>query len=179
MKPTEPRKLHIGGRVPAKGWEILDINPGPNVDHVSDAGDLRCFADDTFAQVYASHVLEHFDYTGTLLAALTEWKRVMVPGGTLYVSVPDLDVLARLFLDRELLSYPERFQVMRMIFGGHMDKSDYHLVGLNEEFLKDILRIAGFKGMRKVSAFGLFDDTSMLALKGVPISVNVICEKPA
>jgi predicted SAM-dependent methyltransferase len=179
VEPTVPRKLHIGGRVRVEGWEILDINPGPGVDHVSDAGDLRCFADDTFVQVYASHVLEHFDYTGALMAALKEWKRVMVPGGTLYVSVPDLDVLARLFLDRELLSYQDRFLVMRMIFGGHIDKSDYHLVGLNEEFLMDVLRITGFTGMRRVSAFGLFDDTSTTTLKGVPISVNVLCEKPA
>jgi predicted SAM-dependent methyltransferase len=172
------RKLHIGGRVRVEGWEILDINPGPSVDHAADAGDLRCFADDTFAQVYASHVLEHFDYTGAMLTALKEWIRVMVPGGTLYVSVPDLDVLAKLFLDREMLSYQDRFMAMRMIFGGHIDKSDYHLVGLNEEFLTDVLRIAGFTGMRRVAAFGLFDDTSTTTLKGVPISVNILCEKP-
>jgi predicted SAM-dependent methyltransferase len=179
MVPIVSRNLHIGGQVRVEGWEILNINPGPSVDHVSDAGNLACFEDDTFAQVYASHVLEHFDYAGSLMAALKEWIRVMVPGGTLYVSVPDLDVLARLFLDRELLSYQDRFLVMRMIFGGHIDKSDYHLVGLNEEFLRDILRIAGFTGIRRIENFGIFDDTSTTMLKGVPISVNVVCEKPA
>ena len=171
------RKLHIGGRVRVEGWEILDINPGPTVDHVSDAGDLAIFPDGTFTHVYASHVLEHFDYTGALMAALKEWRRVMVLGGTLYVSVPDLDVLARLFLDRQLLTYQDRFMAMRMIFGGHVDKNDYHLVGLNEEFLTDVLRIAGFTGMRRVEDFGLFEDTSITMLKGVPISVNMLCEK--
>jgi predicted SAM-dependent methyltransferase len=179
MTAPLPRKLHIGGQTGADGWEILDVKPGPGVDHVSDAGDLRFFADDTFAQVYASHVLEHFDYTGQLLATLKEWKRVMLPGGTLFVSVPDLDVLARLFVDRKLLSYPDRFLIMRMIFGGHMDKNDYHLVGLNEEFLTDVLRVAGFIGIRRVSAFGLFDDTSSMTFKDVPISVNILCEKNA
>jgi predicted SAM-dependent methyltransferase len=124
-------------------------------------------------------VLEHFDYTGALMATLKEWIRIMVPGGSLYVSVPDLDVLARLFLDRELLSYQDRFLVMRMIFGGHLDKSDYHLVGLNEEFLRDVLRIAGFTNIRRIENFGMFDDTSTTILKGVAISVNVVCEKPA
>ena len=138
---------------PRRGLGDTRHQPGPSVDHVSDAGDLACFSDDTFAQVYASHVLEHFDYMGTMLAALKEWKRVMVPGGTLYVSVPDLDVLARLFLDRELLSYQDRFMAMRMIFGGHIDKSDYHLVGLNQEFLTDVLRIAGFTGDAKSRHF--------------------------
>ena len=34
------RKLHIGGQVKAAGWEVLDANPGPIVDHVADARDL-------------------------------------------------------------------------------------------------------------------------------------------
>jgi predicted SAM-dependent methyltransferase len=131
------RKLHIGGQVQAAGWEVLDANPGPAVTHVGDASDLRRFADSTFTEIYASHVVEHFDYTGALLATLKEWLRVMVPGGTLYVSVPDMDVLARLFLDSASLTFQERFMVMRMIFGGHIDKYDYHLVGLNEELLAD------------------------------------------
>jgi predicted SAM-dependent methyltransferase len=165
--------------VEAVGWEVLDVNPGPNVDHVRNAGDLQCFADATFTEIYASHVVEHFDYKSELLATLKEWRRVMIPGGILYVSVPDLDVLARLFIDRERLSFQDRVLVMRMIFGGHIDKNDYHLVGLNEEFLTDLLRSAGFTQMRKVDGFGLFKDTSTLAFKGVPISLNIVCAKPS
>jgi predicted SAM-dependent methyltransferase len=172
------RKLHIGGQVKADGWEILDVNPGPDVDHVRNAGDLRCFPDGTFTEIYASHVVEHFDYKNELIATLKEWQRVMSPGGSLYVSVPDLDVLARLFIDRERLSIQDRFLVMRMIFGGHIDKNDYHLVGLNEEFLADMLRTAGFTQARKVTDFGFFNDTSLLAFKGVAISLNMVCVKP-
>jgi len=98
-------------------------------------------------------------------------------GGTLYVSVPDLDVLARLFVDRALLSVQDRFLVMRMIFGGHVDEHDYHLVGLNEEFLRSFLDAAGFTGMHRVPGFGLFQDTSCLELKSVPISLNMIAVK--
>jgi predicted SAM-dependent methyltransferase len=172
-----PRRLHIGGHVRTVGWEVLDANPGPCVDHVGNAADLSAFADDTFEQLYASHVLEHFDYQGQLLATLTEWRRVLSPNGTLCVSVPDLDVLARLFLDRTLLSVQDRYLVMRMIFGGHMDKYDYHLVGLNEEFLASFLHSASFIGIRRVSEFGLFDDTSRMKLKSVPISLNMIAMK--
>ncbi len=49
------RKLHIGGKLSAAGWEILNVFDGPNVDHVGDAVDLSRFADATFAEVYASH----------------------------------------------------------------------------------------------------------------------------
>jgi predicted SAM-dependent methyltransferase len=172
------RRLHIGGQVRTPGWEVLDANAGLCVDHVANASDLRCFEDGAFEQIYASHVVEHFDYQEQLVETLKGWCRILAPGGTLCVSVPDLDVLAQLFLNRSLLSIGDRFQVMRMIFGGHMDKYDYHLVGLNEEFLTDYLSAAGFTGMRKVSQFGLFRDTSSMALKGVPISLNMVANKP-
>jgi len=62
-------------------------------------------------------VLEHFDYNGPLQRALQEWHRVLEPGGLLRISVPDLDVLSHLFLQRQLLDVHQRFQIMRMIFG--------------------------------------------------------------
>jgi predicted SAM-dependent methyltransferase len=173
-----PRRLHIGGQVRTPGWEVLDANPGPCVDHVANASDLHSFEDNTFEQIYASHVVEHFDYQNQLFETLKEWRRVLAPAGMLCVSVPDLDVLARLFVDRTLLSVQDRFLVMRMIFGGHIDKHDYHLVGLNEEFLTGYLHEAGFTGMRRVKDFGLFDDTSSMRLKEVPISLNMVAVKP-
>lgn len=156
---------------------MLDANPGPCVDHVANASDLSCFENDSFDQIYASHVLEHFDYRDQLPETLKEWHRVLAPAGTLCVSVPDLDVLARLFIDRNLLSIQDRFLVMRMIFGGHIDKHDYHLVGLNEEFLANYLHAAGFTELRRVTGFGLFQDTSCLELKKTPISLNMIASK--
>lgn len=174
---TASRKLHIGGTVRAPGWEVLNINPGAHVDHVGNANDLTRFADGTFLALYASHTLEHFDYSGELEHTLTEWARVLVPGGTLYLSVPDLETLAKLLLVREDLSISERFLVMRMMFGGHVDEHDYHLVGLNEEFLGYFLSRTGFPAFRRVPSLGLFQDTSELRLKGIPISLNVVATK--
>jgi predicted SAM-dependent methyltransferase len=172
------RKLHIGGQVRTPGWEVLDAVPGPAVDHVQDARDLTAFANGTFEQIYASHIVEHFDYTGELLKTLTEWCRVLMPGGRICISVPDLDTLARLFLDRNGLTVADRHLVMRMIFGGHGDRFDYHLVGLNDEFLYGYLVNAGFVGVQRVERFGLFADTSELTLKGTLISLNMLARKP-
>ena len=66
------RKLHIGGTTPAASWEILNILPGPHVDHVANANELSIFEDGTFEAVYVSHIAEHLDYTGELQAALKE-----------------------------------------------------------------------------------------------------------
>lgn len=172
------RKLHIGGTTRSPGWEILNANPAPCVDHVGNANDLSRFPDHTSIEIYASHVVEHLDYVGELKSALAEWNRVLAPGGRVLISVPDLDILAGLILDKGRLSTEERFFVMRMIFGGHVDKYDYHLVGLNEEFLAGFLAACGFVNIRRVKQFGLFDDTSSMLFKDTPISLNMIAEKP-
>ncbi|HEX9755833.1 MAG TPA: methyltransferase domain-containing protein [Gemmatimonadales bacterium] len=173
------RRLHIGGTAKADGWEVLNATPAPYVDHVANANDLSLFGDDTFSEIYASHVLEHFDYAAELTYALREWHRVLTPGGKFYVSVPDMDVLAKLFLSKDRLTVDERFFVMRMMFGGHGDEYDYHAVGLNEEFLSIFLGQAGYVNVRRVKEFGLFQDTSSMIFKGVAISLNMIAEKPA
>jgi predicted SAM-dependent methyltransferase len=171
------RKLHVGGWFGTPGWEVIDVNPGPHVDHVGNAKDLSRFDTATFTDIYASHVLEHFDFKDEIFMTLVEWCRVLVPGGTLHVSVPDMDTLARLFLQREHLSKGDRFAVMRMMFGDHRDQYDYHLVGLNEEFLADLLGKTGFTGIRRVADLGFFDDTSRYAFHGVPVSLNMTAVK--
>ena len=153
--------------------------PDECVDHLGNANDLSRFADNTFADLYASHVVEHFDYQGELTRTLREWQRVLQPGGKLHVSVPDLDILCRLMLAKDQLSVVERFGIMRMMFGGHVDQYDHHSVGLNEEFLTSFLTDAGFVNIRRVPELGLFEDTSSLKFRGVPISLNVVAEKPA
>lgn len=172
-----PRKLHIGGHVRSEGWEVLNVNPAPHVDHVRNATDLSIFENNVFEEIYASHVVEHLDYAGELLATLKEWRRVLKPGGRIYISVPDMDTLAKMFLSRDAFSAQERFFIMRMIFGGHIDKYDYHVVGLNEEFLSSFLLSAGFTNLRRVSEFGFFEDTSSMKFKGTFISLNIIAEK--
>jgi len=172
------RKLNIGGIQAVPGWEIFNITEASYVDHIGDARDLSRFADDTFSAIYASHVLEHFDYKDEMLKVLKEWKRVLHPGGKLYLSTPDLDILATLFLLKDKLSLQERFQVMRIIFGGHMDKHDYHFTGLNQEILELFLKEAEYLDIKRVENFGIFQDTSTMLFKGIPISLNLIATKP-
>lgn len=172
------RRLHIGGKVGKEGWELLNAIDAPFVDHVCNASDLGQFADGTFEEIYASHVLEHFDYATTLAPTLREWQRVLAPGGRLFVSVPDIDVLARMLVDKESFDLRQRYQIMRMIFGGHVDQYDYHLVGLNEELLGGYLQEAGFVNFRRVAGFGIFEDTSTARIGDTLISLNVVAEKP-
>lgn len=174
---TNTRRLHIGGAHARAGWEVLDVREAEHVDHVGDAVDLARFADGTFAELYASHVLEHFDYAEELPRVLAEWHRVLAPGGVLRLSVPDIDILAHLLLQRHLLDVNQRFQVMRMMFGGQTHAHDQHRVGLNQDFLAAYLTRAGFVDLKRVGRHGLFADTSETVVLGTPISLNIVAHK--
>jgi predicted SAM-dependent methyltransferase len=175
--PDAVRRLHIGGKLRKAGWEVLNALPGPNVDHLGNANDLTRFADNSFDLVYASHVVEHFDYRDELHRTLSEWMRVLKPGGAVQISVPDLAVLAGLMLDKQLAMI-DRFNVMRMIFGGHVDAYDYHQVGLTDEILASFLVNAGFVDVQRVERFGHFPDTSEMSFAGRRISLNLQARKP-
>ena len=60
-----------------------------------------------------------------------------------------------------------------MMFGGHKDEHDVHLVGLNEDFLRNFLQDAGFQRVDRVERHGLFKDTSDMIVAGTLISLNV------
>src|SRR3546814_11474288 len=73
-----------------------------SVDFVGGCHDLGQFSDGSVETIYASHVLEHLGYQTALPKALQEWYRVLPPGGTLMVSVPDRDTLCRLVLHSQV-----------------------------------------------------------------------------
>ena len=168
----EGLRLHIGGEEVKAGWKILNIKPGPHVDYVGSCTELNQFADESVDEVYASHILEHLGYERELPTALKEIYRVLKPGGRLRVSVPDFEMLCRIFLHPRV-DAEQRFSVMRMVFGGQSDRFDYHKVGLTWEFFSDFLRSAGFTRIQRVSEFKLFDDWSSYRIKGNLISLNV------
>jgi len=176
-KQNKNRQLHIGGKTPHPDWEIFDAVERRGVDHVGDAADLSRFADGEFKKIYASHVLEHFGYLNDLIPALTEWGRVLAPDGEMFISVPDLDVLCRLFLDKKNLSLGERYVMTRMMFGGQNNEYDYHYAGLNIELLNHYAKMSGLKIKHRVKKFNIFSDYSSHVYAGELISLNVVLIK--
>ena len=170
--PADGIKLHIGGQEKREGWSILDALPGPIVDYVGNCNDLSFLPDESCSEVYASHVLEHLAYNGEIQATLKGIHRVLKPGGRFRASVPDLEVLCKLFLHPNNTS-EGRFHIMRMMFGGRTTAFDIHYVGLSFEFLGSYLDEAGFRDIMRVPEFGVFKDTSTLKFGDAPISLNV------
>lgn len=162
----EPLRLHIGGKELHEGWKIIDI----------DGLDLSHFTDGSVAEVYAAHVLQHFGYQEELPRALAEIFRVLAPGGTFRVAVPDLETLCLLFVE-PMADLQQRADVMRVLYGEQTDAYDFHKVGLSEDLLLYFLEGAGFRSATRVLNFGLFEDSSTRHLLGRPISLNLIAHK--
>lgn len=172
------RRLHIGAIHGSDGWETMNVSPFPGIDHLGDARDLSRFPDGSFDLVYASHVLEHFDYRDEVDRVLSEWYRVLAPGGILEVSVPDFALLCRLIADESVSSPQDQWNLMRMIMGGHVDRFDYHQSAFTETFLRHFLERNGFVGIERVDDFGHFHDTSIFTYRGIPVSLNMRGRKP-
>ena len=168
-------KLHIGGKELKEGWKILNIQKNDGVDFVGSISDLSQFEDESIEAIYASHVVEHIDQKN-IKQTFKGINRVLKNGGKFYVSVPDLDILCRIFIEKTAPS-KVKFNVMRMMFGGQTDEFDYHYFGWNYEFLNTYLLEAGFKKNERIKTFDIFNDTSSYAPYGPLISLNVIAYK--
>jgi SAM-dependent methyltransferase len=121
-------KVEVGsGYAPTPGFTHVDINPNaPQVDHVCSADDLP-FRDGQVDELRAVDVWEHFSYRDSQ-RVLTEWARVLRPGGRMFVQVPDAHRMMHGFLvdparwvTPEFEGQPAIVSIAWRILGGHDD----------------------------------------------------------
>ena len=177
------RRLHLGcGTRRAQGWTNVDIRFTFATDLLDDIRILRRVPAGWADEVYACHVLEHFDFeeTGRVLA---QWTRVLRPGGVLRVSVPDLDRITAIY-QRNLAHFhtPGNEPWTGLIYGGQENRYDYHKNGFNFTSLKHKLEGLGFTEVREYPhephfIGGLYDASLAKEPFGEMISLNLMAVK--
>jgi predicted SAM-dependent methyltransferase len=170
-------RLNLGsGLTPIPGFVNVDaLEDLPGVDVVADIGQRLPFEDGAAELVYASHVLEHFP-TEEVPPLLAEWRRVLKPGGTLLVAVPDLEVVASMMVERRGWFTPPHGPWLGVIYGGQKDAYDFHKTGFTGPWLAHLLREAGFGEIQRVTHFAQIPvaDASVSPLPfGVNVSLNM------
>jgi predicted SAM-dependent methyltransferase len=181
-------KLHLGcwhRFIP--GFVHVDLCDMPHIDHKTRVDELPMIADGAADLVYASHVFEYFDRFEAV-KVLEEWRRVLAPGGTLRLAVPDFDSLLEVYkrsgeLQRLLGPLYGRMQIETP----DGPKTLYHKTVYTYESLKLLLETNGFGSMRRYdwqkTIHKDYDDHSqayyphMDKENGVLISLNVEVDK--
>ena len=176
MIETKIAGLNLGSRNRAiPGFLNMDCDAHEGVDVVGDVSDLSRFADGAVGEIYASHVLEHFNFHRTA-AVLKEWHRVLEPGGKLYVGVPDFQRALELYEVGGLNDW-----LIRFLMGDQEYATAYHYTLFDEARLARLLKDAGFSDYFRVEQFPIGDenDCSNLAstIDGESVSLNVIATK--
>ncbi len=165
--------LHLGcGTRRLLGYIHVDSRSEVKPDVVADVTDLHHFSDDYADLIYACHVLEHVSKPD-VGRTLTEWHRVLKPGGVLRLSVPDFDVMARLYLEEGV----HLIRLLGLLYGGQDYQGNAHHSTYNYETLAHRLAIVGFHSVRrwrpkKVLPKG-YDDYSLAKINGKSVSLNI------
>lgn len=169
-------KVNLGcGPRPIEGFVNVDLLELPGVDVHADVRGPLPFEDGSVDLLYASHVLEHLA-TAEVPETLREWRRVLRPGGSLLVAVPDLDLVARHLVEFRGWFTPPHNPWLGLIYGGQKDEYDFHRTGFTAPWLAALLTEAGFGTIERVDWFAevMLDDLSQIPLPfGRNASLNV------
>lgn len=161
------RKIDVGCGAHCPGDFIpIDAKTGGQAYPLCYSDGVRV-ADESVEVLHASHVLEHFSHRDSL-AVLTEWVRVLAPGGLLQIAVPNFRWIAEKYLhDPSDTDWPLAGYVM----GGHVDENDKHGAIFDEEGLTEAL-----------GSLGLVDIQPWVSevqdCAALPVSLNLQGRKP-
>ena len=156
LSSTAARRLNWGcGRRTAPGWINADLRRAPGVDLVGDIRDGLPLPDASIDYAISMHGLQDLPYLA-VVPALRELRRVLVPGGTLRLGLPDferaLDALRR--GDRDYFYVPD--EEARSLAGKLIVQLTWYgdsRMLFTAEFTAELLARAGFTAIRE-AAFG-------------------------
>jgi ubiquinone/menaquinone biosynthesis C-methylase UbiE len=142
------KKLNIGaGSKQKQGYLHHDIRPLKDIDIVCDARSFPEELYETFDEVFASHVLEHFNRF-EVKQVLQEWSRLLRHEGTIDIVVPDVREISRQlikgYIDINFFSY--------LMFGGNDYEFNIHKFGFDINSLEELLESLGLKVIKRIDS---------------------------
>jgi predicted SAM-dependent methyltransferase len=142
------------------GWVNLDISPTrPGVIYY-DAHKPMPFESHSVSHIHSEHFLEHLEYRHAL-GLLRECHRVLRPGGTLRLIVPDAEKYFRAYVENDQAFFqasrmlgdpPEPFETRAQIINQMFRMANAHKFAWDFETLELVLSRIGFSAIARSSA---------------------------
>ena len=174
--------MGCGWRNFGKEWIHID---GGDYSHLDSKNIFNLeFEKDSVDLIYSSHVVEYFDKKDAT-KLLKEWHRVLKPGATLRIAVPDFEAMSKLYTSKKV----NIDQILGPVYGIMKmgDMSIQHKTAYDFKKIKDLLTGLGFKDVEKYdwrkTCHANHDDHSQAYIphmdkdNGNLISLNVECKK--
>lgn len=181
-------KLHLGcWHRHFPGWVHVDLCDLPHIDHQHRIDQLPFIEEGAADLIYCSHAFEYFDRQQAP-AVLAEWRRVLKPGGTLRLAVPDFEALIQVYRQTGEIE-----RVLGPLYGRMEIATEngpqclYHRTCYDERSLGRLLQEQGFAEPRRwdwrTTEHAAFDDHSqayfphMQKETGLLVSLNLEARK--
>lgn len=184
VRPSFPQEfnngkiyLHLGcGSVNHSKFINIDGLPAPHIHYIRPIDNLSPFKNNSVDLIYACHCLEHFPHA-KVSEVLTEWFRVLQAGGILRLSVPDFDLLLKIYKENQ----NDINTIICPLFGGQDYQLNFHFTVFNRLSLETLLKNTGFKQVQEwlpaSCNLTTFDDWSgrqiLINGKYYPVSLNI------
>lgn len=156
--PQGELRLHLGcADKKVRDHINVDARQTKATDLVSEAWDLKVFADNTVASIYTRHMIEHLE-PDDAAKALKEWYRVLKPGSVAHIICPDLVFHAKQYLGMEkaTITPDQHFHAMTGFYGWKVEsrggsRYDAHRWGYSFDTLSKACTDAGFSRIDRIT----------------------------
>lgn len=140
--------LRVQNETALKQYYRYPFGQGPHICVADVFMDLRNL---TFPANYADEILnvntfEHFG-KAEAVELLKQWRRILKPGGTLHIDVPDMVETARLLVRAQTIEEVE--WAIRLIYGSQKNAFSFHKWGYTFESLKHVCEGVGYANCRR------------------------------
>lgn len=131
-------KLHLGcGDYWLDGFLNIDFNIYGGTDMILDIREKLPFQDGVVERIEAYEVVEHLSQS-EINNALNDWFRLLIDGGGVRISVPDMDGLVKMYqIDRD--------KAIQQMYG--FEQCQTHKWGYTQESLQKLFLDHGFKNV--------------------------------